>query len=151
MDLWHDEEYKKLMRRHIKEMLSLLLQKGIYFAIVCDKEAIIFEPELPESITSGFGKSLLFALSNYTFSTAAVDNDAFSFEAGFGAQNIGAHVSMPLLAIKQIIVEEMPILLNLSTSPTSTRINQKEGNSRSMEALLKNPKNQKLLKKKKNS
>ena len=148
MDLWQDDEYKRLIRRHIKEMLSLLLQKGIYFAIVCDKEAITFEPELPESIASGFGKSLLFVLGNNTFSTASVDDGTFSFEAGFGSENVGAQVSMPLLAIKQIIIEDIPILLNLA-APAQNK--QKEGSSRSMEALLKNPENLKLLKKKKNS
>jgi hypothetical protein len=60
-------------------------------------------------------------------------------------------VSVPLLAIKQIFVGDNPIVINLA-NPVIEGDKKKEGSASkksSMEALLNNPENKKLLKNKK--
>ncbi len=72
--------------------------------------------------------------------------DELIFEAGFGQENIGSFVSVPLSAILQIVIEETPILINLSI-PKEPEEKDNGGVEKSMEALLSNPENQKLFKK----
>ena len=66
------------------------------------------------------------------------------FEAGFGLENYGSHLTIPLEAIAQIIVNE-DILSISYYKPKKEQ--PKELNS--MDILLNNPENLKLLKKKK--
>jgi hypothetical protein len=90
-------------------------------------------------------------LSGFTFESAQLNEDQFSFEAGFGSENFGSMVSLPLLAIKQIFVGDNPIVINLANPVIESR-EKKEGSASkksSMEALLNNPENKKLLKNKK--
>ena len=58
---------------------------------------------------------------------------------------------MPLLAIKQIFVGENPLLINLAHPELEDQKKKEESASKksSMEALLSNPENKKLLKTKK--
>ncbi|MCD8478145.1 MAG: hypothetical protein LRY68_09910 [Sulfurospirillum sp.] len=71
-----------------------------------------------------------------------------SFEAGFGNENFGSLVSVSLDAILQIVVEEVPVFINLSTpSKVVNKVPKEKGIKRSMEALMSNPENQKLIKK----
>ena len=134
INLFQTKEYKALMTEHISKTIAYLFSKDQEFAIACEIEHIDFNPPLPASIMESFNDIVLFVLSGY-----------FIFEAGFGEENFGSTVTIPLLAIKQVIVGEHPIVLNLAKpSPTQERSTQN-----SMEALLKNPENKKLLKKKK--
>ena len=91
-----------------------------------------------------FNEAVLFILTGYTLESAFRKDDTLVFEAGFGAENFGSVVTVPLLAIKQIFLGETPLLLNHATLPMPS--SPKATNS--MEALLNNPENQKLLKKK---
>jgi hypothetical protein len=91
-------------------------------------------------------------LSGYTFESANIDIEYFSFEAGFGAENFGSTVMVPLLAIKQVLLGENPIVFNLSRHEEEKKEESDSNTSTkksSMEALLNNPENKKLLKKKK--
>ena len=89
-------------------------------------------------------------IANYSFETASVEEGYLSFEAGFGSENIGALVQVPLSAIRQIYVDEYPILINVAPytkeEKEEVQVNEEEN---SMNALLNNPENAKLLKKKK--
>ena len=72
------------------------------------------------------------------------------FEAGFGAENVGSFVSVPLLSIAQIIVDDTPILINLALpyeKQMAVNSEKNEGFEASMSVFLSNPENQKLLKK----
>ena len=143
VNLLQHADYKTLMEKHIEEMLTLLFRHDTEFAVACELKYVTFDPELPETIRRHFNENVLFIISNYTFETATAENGTFTFEAGFGEENFGSVVSMPYLAIKQIFVGETPILLNYA-SPSSIKTSP----TNSMEALLKNPENRKLLKKK---
>ena len=145
INLFQTKEYKELMTEHISKTIAYLFNKNQEFAIACEIEHIDFDPALPQSIMEGFNDVVLFVLSGYTYESAQLGGEYFRFEAGFGEENFGSTVTIPLLAIKQVIVGEHPIVLNLAKpSPKQERSTQN-----SMEALLNNPENKKLLKKKK--
>ena len=147
INLFQTPEYKKLMQEHIFKTIEYLFQKNQEFAVACEIKHISFSPELPQSIQDSFEETVLFILSGYTFESANIDKDYFSFEAGFGDENFGSTVTIPLLCIKQVFVSDHPIVFNLSKYEGEKKENAT--NKSSMEALLNNPENKKLLKKKK--
>jgi hypothetical protein len=145
INLFQTPEYKALMQEHISNTISYLFEKNQEFAIACEIKYIDFNPLLPEETMESFKETVLFVLSGYTYESAKLEGEYFSFEAGFGEENFGSTVIMPLLAIKQVIVGEHPIVLNLAQPTPKKELSKKN----SMKALLNNPENQRLLKKKK--
>jgi len=145
-NLFQTSQYRALMDEHISKTIIYLFEQNQEFAIACESKYITFEPELPSEIMESFKETILFVLSGYTFESAKIDRGYFVFEAGFGSENFGATVSVPLLAIKQLFVEEHPIVINLAEPVLLQKREDKVQNS--MEALLNNPENKKLLKKK---
>ena len=151
INLFQTPEYRTLMQTHIFQTIDYLFQKNQEFALACEIKYITFNPELPSNIKESFDDTVLFILSGYTFESAQLEKNHFVFEAGFGSDNFGSTVSVPLLAIKQIFLEENPIVIN-HAKPVLEREEKKEespSKQSSMEALLNNPENKKLLKKKK--
>jgi len=148
-DIIHDKAFALLMKKHIKELTGLLFEKEQNFGILCKIEDVSFVPELPENINSEFRPLTLFFLAGYTFETAIIDDDKMTFEAGFGNDNFGSVVSVPLLSILQIIIDETPIFINISSYKEET-VNKTEidenGVENSMVALLSNPENAKFIK-----
>ncbi len=145
INLFQTPEYKALIKEHIEKTIGYLFHKNQEFALACEIKHIHFSPELPSNIQESFQESVLFILSGYTFESAKLEEGYFSFEAGFGDDNFGSTVTVPILAIKQIFVGDHPIVFNLAQPDQEKK--RKEKNS--MEALLNNPENKKLLKKKK--
>ncbi len=142
-----DPDFSSEMRRHVRSTLEILLQKGINFSILTNVTEISFEPPLPEEIISTFKPITMFVLAGYTFESCIVDDWGVSFEAGFGHENFGSLVSVPILSVLQVIVDDTPILINLSVDVKEKKQPASKGVKRSMEALLSNPENEKLLKK----
>ncbi len=151
-DIVKNDAYGNLMRNHIQELLIFLFEQQQNFGILCKIEHLTFDPELPKNIADEFRPLTLFFLAGYTFESARIDNDALIFEAGFGSENIGSFVTVPLLSIMQIIIDETPIFVNLATHKseapnTSANNSDNSGVKNSMSAFLSNPENQKFLKK----
>ena len=48
-------------------------------------------------------KFSLFILSNYTYSTVQINDTHLSFEAGFGNENFGSVVNLPLHSIFKLL------------------------------------------------
>jgi hypothetical protein len=72
------------------------------------------------------------------------------FEAGFGAENFGSVVTVPLLSILQVIVDETPLLINLASYKKETKVTKtadEGGVENSMASFLSNPENSKFIKK----
>ncbi len=152
ISLFQTSEYRKLMEDHILQTIEYLFNKNQNFSLACEIEHVTFMPELPSNIKKSFQNTVLFIISEYSLESAKIDENNFSFEAGFGDNNFASTVYIPLLAIKQVFVGENPILLNLTKPFLSIKKTTKEENikqSSSMEALLNNPENKKLLKKNK--
>jgi hypothetical protein len=139
------------MRKNIQDVIIHFFEKEQNFGILCRIEDVGFEPSLPQSINSEFRQLTLFFLAGYTFETARIEDDVLVFEAGFGSENFGSVVSVPLLGVMQIIVDETPILINLATSKneeTDREIKVDEsGVENSMASFLSNPENSKFMKK----
>lgn len=145
-----NEIFVRLMRMHVHETLELLFQEGVHFSILTNIAEVSFDPPLPDSITRGFKPITMFVLAGYTYESARVDEAVLVFEAGFGKENVGSVVHVPLSAILQIVIEETPILINLSIPKEGDKGFESPGQGgveKSMEALLSNPENQKLFRK----
>jgi len=149
-DVLKDRSFATLMQKHIIDVLTHLFDQNQNFGILCKIETLTFDPPLPEDITSEFRPMTLFFLAGYTFESARLEDKYLIFEAGFGPNNLGSVVRVPILGIMQIIIDETPILVNLASAEegkqTQESSNEKSGQKSSMEALLSNPENKKFLK-----
>jgi len=150
-DIIKSASFARLMESHVHDMLTYLFENEQNFGILCKIEHLTFDPPLPKHITDEFRPMTLFFLAGYTFESARIENHCLIFEAGFGQENIGSFVSVPLLAIVQIIIDDTPAFINLAL-PQDLVANQnkagEEGVQNSMNAFLANPENQKFLKNK---
>lgn len=150
-DIIKSPSYARLMENHLRDMLIYLFENDQNFGILCKIEHVTFDPQLPKHVSDEFRAMTLFFLAGYTFESARIDNDTLIFEAGFGQENIGSFVSVPLLSIVQIIIDDTPAFVNLALPQERhnlVNIEKNEGVQNSMSALLSNPENQKFLKKK---
>ena len=105
-DIIENNEYKSLVEKQIKETILFLLEKNQEFSITANIEPISFTPELPKVIKDQMHKFSLFILSNYTYTTVQINDEYMIFEAGFGNENFGSVVKIPLYAIFQIVIDE---------------------------------------------
>jgi hypothetical protein len=146
-----DRDFAKLMKKNIEEMIIHFFTKEQNFGILCKVDEVTFEPQLPEHINSSLSSLTLFFLAGYTFETARIEEDYLVFEAGFGEDNFGSLVNVPLLSIMQIIVDETPILINLASykeeeKSSMPKESDTKGVANSMASFLSNPENSKFLK-----
>jgi hypothetical protein len=139
--------FQKIMQVHISDTIGFLFDENQEFGVACDISHVSFEPMLPREIYETLPPVTLFMLANYSLESASIDESSLQFEAGFGSENFGSLVYIPLLAIKQLFVGEYPILINI-TSPFEEE-DETEESVDSMSVLLNNPENAKLLKKRK--
>ena len=144
------QEFKTLMKKHILKTIKYLFSSNQEFSVACEISAVNFEPILPKEIYHSLPEVTLFMLANYSFESASLEDEYLSFEAGFGPENIGALVQIPITSIRQMFVGEYPILINIAPSSPIKEVEEEiEDEENSMNALLNNPENAKLLKKKK--
>ena len=144
-----DSDFALMMQRNIEDMIIYFFEKEQHFSILCKIDDVSFEPVLPENINSEFRPLTLFLLAGYTFESAKIVEDKLIFEAGFGSENMGSLVSVPLLSIMQIIIDKTPVLINLSNYKhiqKATKTLDKDGVQNSMASFLSNPENAKFLK-----
>ncbi|WP_152633214.1 hypothetical protein [Aliarcobacter butzleri] len=111
-DIIENPNYKELIEKQIQDIIVFLLDNNQEFSITANITPISFNPALPEEIKSQLHKFSLFVLSNYTYTTIEINEEFLSFEAGFGNENFGSVVKIPLHAIFQIIVEDSILYLN---------------------------------------
>ncbi len=145
-----DNDFALMMQRNIEDLIIHFFDKEQNFGILCKIEDVSFEPVLPQTINAEFRPLTLFFLAGYTFETARIVGDSLVFEAGFGSENIGSLVSVPMLSIMQVIVDETPVLINLATYKHIKEVDKKvdeDGVQNSMASFLSNPENSKFVKK----
>lgn len=136
-----DSDFAKLMQKNIQDTIIHFFSKEQSFGVLCKIEDVEFSPDLPKDIKTQLHQMTLFFLAGYTFETAKVDDGCLVFEAGFGADNFGSLVRVPLLSIMQIIIDETPVLINLTNYKK-----ENNGVKNSMNSFLTNPENSKFLK-----
>ena len=148
----NDKDFAYLMQKNIQDTIIHFFEKEQNFGILCKIEDITFNPELPADINAEFRPMTLFFLAGYTFETARIEENSLVFEAGFGGDNFGSVVSVPLLSIMQVIIDETPVLINLANSEIKIEVKKEvktdtNGVENSMASFLNNPENSKFLKK----
>lgn len=146
-----EKKFASLMQKNIESMIIHFFEIEQNFGILCRIEGVDFNPELPEDINKEFRPYTLFFLAGYTFETARIESNKLVFEAGFGSENFGSVVSVPLLDIMQVIIDETPILINLSVYKEEEPIKRAaqddaSGVENSMASFLNNPENSKFIK-----
>lgn len=154
--LLKDKKFQAMQNRHCQEILEYLMHKKLHFSIVCNVQCVKFEPVLPDSISSAFSDLTVFILAGYTFESLEVDSKNLYFEAGFGEDNLGSFVTVPLQSIAQILLPnddnlqtDFCIYINLFATFAQMNANvmaEEEGVNSSMQALLANPKNKRFKK-----
>ncbi|MDR2151398.1 MAG: hypothetical protein LBO72_01135 [Helicobacteraceae bacterium] len=154
--IFKDDEFAEMIADHCADILDYLIASQTPFGILCDLNEITFEPPLPESLSQSFKPLTLFVLSDYTLGGAELNEDTFTliFEAGFGEQNFGSIVSVPIDSVIQVLLEDTVIFLNLSALPQNRKAKPAKTSAggdasvdRSMQSFLDNPENRKFFKK----
>ncbi|MEA3384373.1 MAG: hypothetical protein U9Q20_06865 [Campylobacterota bacterium] len=149
-DIIEDRNYKAIVENQIYDTIDFLLDKDQEFSLTANIEAVSFNPPIPDTIAGSFSKFTLFTLANYTYESIQLTQDDISFEAGFGSENFGSVVTIPLAGIFQIVIDESILYLN----PTATvqkhfikNVLDEDENqeSRSKNAFKLNTKNKKLF------
>ncbi len=143
--IFSDSDFVNLMNAHSKEVIKLLQSKGMFFSILVNIKEVEFDPELPDYIKGNFKPITLFALAGYTYETIEIDDEFLEFEAGFGSENIGSIVKVPLHSIIQLLLDDTPIYINLSRKVNKQK--QESKIERSKNIFLANPENRKYIKK----
>jgi len=144
-----DIKYRNLMEEQIRDIIDYLIVHNEEFSVTANIKGLTFNPPIPQPIFDNFSKFTMFSLQNYTYSTLEVGEDSLSFEAGFGEENFGSIVSVPLLSIMQIIVDETPLFVNLAVYKEEEVVTKEldgKGVKNSMASFLSNPENSKFLK-----
>ncbi len=134
------EEFRRLKKAHARSILTLLLIAKEEFNILCHLEGIEFKPALPEEIMKNFQEVILFAIANYTLDSARIDEEYLAFEAGFGEENIGSMVIVPIENIIQINQEDVPIPLFINPAATLPKPKPKPKNPFAL-----NPRNKRFM------
>jgi len=148
LNVVEDLEYRDIVAGQIFEVIEYLVNKDEEFSITANIKGVKFNPEIPESISKNFPVFTLFTLSNYTYESIILTENNITFEAGFGSENFGSHVTIPLYAIFQIVIDESILFLNPTATVEKYFIEEKveeEQASRSMNAFSMNKKNKDLL------
>ena len=143
-EFFQSNEYRELAKKNIYATLELLLKKGIEFSIIGYTKAIDFNPPIPKEILE-FDEIAMFIIAGYSYESSTLDKNSFSFETGFGAENYGSVLTIPLEAVVQIAIGEELLLIN-HYEPKEEIV---EPEVSSMDILLNNPENLKLIKRKK--
>lgn len=136
-----NEEYKDLVSKQIVETIEFLLENSQEFSITANIEPVQFNPELPSRIKEQLAKYSLFILSNYTYTTIKLNDQFISFEAGFGSENFGSTVKIPIHSIFQIVVDES--ILYINSVATVDKFN-KDPKQKSLNVFKSNPNNKKF-------
>jgi hypothetical protein len=140
-DIIENSNYKDLINKQIHDIILFLLDNNQEFSITANITPISFNPALPEDIKSQLHKFSLFVLSNYTYTTIEINEEFLIFEAGFGNENFGSIVKIPLHAVFQIVVDDSILYLN-SVATVEKFNNNLEKNS--FNIFKNNPNNKKF-------
>ena len=147
LDLVKDPDFQRLMEQNMRDTLAFFLERDQPFGILCNLEYVSFAPPLPDEIAGSLKDLTLFMIAGYTLESCELTEHMIMFGAGFGPQNFGSVVSMPILSIMQILIDETPVALNMArpmeTHPAPT---DDDGVKRSLQSFLNNPENRKFLK-----
>lgn len=142
-EILQSEQYKKLVQKQIYETIEYLLDNSIEFSITANIGLVDFNPKLPQHISSKLQKFSLFSIlrSNYALISFELHEEFITFETGFGNENFGSVVKIPLHCIFQIVIDESILYINSVATVEKFNENPKE---KSMNVFKNNPNNKKF-------
>ncbi len=143
--LLDSKSFGNLMKKHLYEVMELLIKDGVEFSVAAEIEHLSFSPELPDELVEKFASISLFVLAGYTYESLVLEKNYITFEAGFGSENIGSFVTIPILAIRHILIDDLVISVNMATFRDDKTIDKSEI-EHSMGVFLNNPENEKIIK-----
>lgn len=143
-EIIESNDFKNLMTKQVHELINFLLAKDSEFAITVNVQGATFSPTLPESIEKKLSKFSLFVLSNYTYTTIKIDDKVMSFEAGFGTENFGSTVTIPLESIFQVVIDDSILLINPVATVEKFNDSSKAMLHKSKSVFKNNPNNKKF-------
>lgn len=149
-NLLEQPEFAELLGDHCAEMVAYFMDEGIEFGILCNLSDVEFRDRLPEEIYASLKPLTLFMVAGYSFESARIRDDmVLEFEAGFGRENFGTIVQVPLSSILQVMIGDTVVFVNLTaTLPKKKKESTNSGSEeRSLDAIFSNPENEKLFKK----
>ncbi len=141
-EIYQNSSYKELAIKNCYNTVEYLLKENLDFAIVTYTNVIDYNPEIPSDVAE-FEESAIFLIAGYSKQSATVTDGYLSFEAAFGESNFGSVLSIPLEAIMQVALDDDLLLVNYYEPKVKEVSNQ----DISLQSLLNNPENQKLIKK----
>ena len=147
-----DVNFRNLVETQIYEVIDYLLASNEEFSITANIKGVKFNPPIPEPIAKAFAQYTMFTLANYTYESIVLTDTHISFETGFGEENFGSVVTIPLYAIFQIVINESILFLNPTATVEKYFIEKKEEldesedqQTRSLNAFKMNSKNKGLI------
>jgi len=140
----NSKKYKNIVHESSRKIMEFLLDNDINFSIICNIHFVTFTPPLPSEINDALKQFSVFVLAGYTFDSAYVDDKNLYFEAGFGPNDFGSNVKVPIESILNIVVEDNIIYTN--PAATIKEEDSSSGVERSLSLLLSNPENRKFIK-----
>ena len=136
-EVYQSENYRKNIIKSNYYILNFLITQNLDFAVVCHINSVEFNPPVPKSIIE-FEKLTIFNVANYTLESAHLSDNSLVIETGFGQENFGSVLTISLDGIYQIIHNNELLAVNYYEPKTKKD---------SMDILLNNPENLKLIKK----
>ena len=142
-EILHSEDYKKLVEKQVYETIEYLLDNSMEFSITANIGLVEFNPALPTQVSQQLQKFSLFSIlrSNYALISFELHDGFVTFETGFGSENFGSVVKIPLHSIFQIVVDESILYINSVATVDKFNENPKE---KSMNAFKNNPNNKRF-------
>ena len=137
-DIYQNENYRKNIIKSNYYILTFLLTQNVPFSIVCYSDVVNFNPPVPKDIIE-FEELTIFNIANFTLESALLNEDSLVIETGFGSENFGSILTIPLEAIYQIAYKNELLAINYYKPKVKKS---------SMDIFLNNPENLKLIKKK---
>ena len=135
--IFENPQFNQIKVNHLKELIPFLLNNTEEFNVVCNLQNISFNPELPAHISQNFKDVIMFVIAGYTKESAFIDKEYFCFEAGFGEENFGSFIKVPLENIIQILINDTPAFINIGATLPKPK--------KTENPFLLNPRNKKFL------
>ena len=152
-NLFFNENLIETMRKNCRNTIEFLVKENIDFFITVEKEVIDFEPELPSNILPNNNDMVVFHIINYGLENIHFENDNVIVEMGFGSDNFGSTLTIPIWSIFQINigsqVQKEPLLINIlgiKATEIKRHLSVNIGVDKSTNIFLNNPENENLLK-----
>jgi len=156
------KRFERIYNTHCAQIITILMESGRYFSILCNMKKVSFNPLLPDDIMDKFDDFGLFVLAGLSFESLLIDGNHIVFEAGFGNKDEASLVNISLDGIYQIVAKDISdntdlILFSrvdagLIYNDEELLISKKEkmldeGERFSMEAIFSNEENENVIKK----